>query len=64
MRDFDAGNCKCSLFLCTFLCPFALSADWAAELSQEEEAWQPPQLLWVRAEITLLDKVNKACFFL
>lgn len=36
VREFGAGNCKCSLFLCTFLCPFALSADWAAELSQEE----------------------------
>lgn len=65
MREFGAGDCKCSLFLCTFLCPFALSADWAAELSQEEEeAWQPPQLLWVRAGITLLEKVNTACFCL
>lgn len=66
MSEFGAGNCKCSLFLCTFLCPFALSADWSAELSQEEgkeeEAWQPTQLLWVRAGIARLEKVNTACF--
>lgn len=45
MRVFGTSNCKCSLFLCAFLCPFALSADWSAALSQEEgkeeEAWQP-----------------------
>lgn len=65
MREFGAGNCKCSLFLYTFPCPFALSADWAAELSQEEEeAWQPRWLLWVRAGIILLEKVNTACFCL
>lgn len=70
MREFGAGNCKCSLFLCSFLCPFALSADWSAELSQEkgkeeeEEAWQPTQLLWVRAGIAQLEKVNTACFCL
>lgn len=63
VREFGAGNCKCSLFLCTFLCPFALSADWSAMLSQEEEeAWQPMQLLWVRAGITRSEKVNTACF--
>lgn len=66
VREFGAGNCKCSLFLCTFLCPFALSPDWSAELSQEEgkeeEAWQPTQLLWVRAGIAGLEKVNTACF--
>lgn len=36
VREFGAGNCKCSLFLGTFLCPFALSADWSAELGREE----------------------------
>lgn len=66
MREFGAGNCLCCLFLCIFLCPFAPSADCFAELGQEEgkeeEAWQPTQLLWVRAGIAQLEKVNTACF--
>lgn len=68
MREFGAGSCKCSLFLCTFLCPFALSADRFAEFSQgeggeeEEEAWQPMQLFWVRAGTAQLEKVNTWCF--
>ncbi|XP_009471609.1 PREDICTED: microtubule-associated proteins 1A/1B light chain 3A [Nipponia nippon] len=39
--------------------PF-LTTDWSAELGQEEgkeeEAWQPTQLLWVRAGIVQLEK--------
>lgn len=66
MGELGAGDCKCFLFLWTFLCPFALPADWSAELSQEEgkeeEAWQPTPLLWVRAGIAQLEKVNTACF--
>lgn len=66
MREFGAGNCLCCLFLCIFLCPFAPSADCFAELGQaegkEEETWQPTQLLWVRAGIARLEKVNTACF--